>query len=141
MCNKSWRSIRAACLTGNSKKLCWRRKAVTIATVLIEFIVTSGAMMIKQLINYVGINRMSNNSSNTCIIKNKSIASLNETYKLIIRGGYEMKFAEKLKSIRKQAGIPDVYEQKRYDTTDAENIIELNGIKSELIICACHKEA
>ncbi len=29
---------------------------------------------------------MSNNSSNTCIIKNKSIASLNEGYKLIIRG-------------------------------------------------------
>ena len=28
---------------------------------------------------------MSNNSSNTCIIKNKSIASLNEVYKLIIR--------------------------------------------------------
>ena len=30
--------------------------------------------------------RMSNNSSNTYIIKNKSIASLNEVYKLIIRG-------------------------------------------------------
>ena len=29
---------------------------------------------------------MSNNSSNTCIIINKSIASLNEGYKLIIRG-------------------------------------------------------
>ena len=33
---------------------------------------------------------MSNNSSNTCIIKNKSIASLNEVYKLIIRGGWMM---------------------------------------------------
>ena len=29
---------------------------------------------------------MSNNSSNTYIIKNKSIASFNEDYKLIIRG-------------------------------------------------------
>lgn len=34
---------------------------------------------------------MSNNSSNTCIIKNKSIASLNEGYKLIIRGVIIMK--------------------------------------------------
>ena len=41
---------------------------------------------------------MSNNSSNTCIIKNKSIASLNEVYKLIIRGGVYMnisKFTQK----------------------------------------------
>ena len=34
---------------------------------------------------------MSNNSSNTCIIINKSIASLNEGYKLIIRGEICMK--------------------------------------------------
>lgn len=27
-----------------------------------------------------------------------------------------------------------------FDTPDAENIIELNGMKSELVICACHKE-
>ena len=33
---------------------------------------------------------MSNNSSNTCIIKNKSIASWNEVYKLIIRGDLEV---------------------------------------------------
>lgn len=33
---------------------------------------------------------MSNNSSNTCIIKNKSIASLKEDYKLIIRGEWNM---------------------------------------------------
>ena len=32
---------------------------------------------------------MSNNSSNTYIIKNKSIASFNEDYKLIIRGALE----------------------------------------------------
>lgn len=38
-----------------------------------------------------------------------------------------MTFAEKLKSIRKQA--------ERFDTPDAENIIELNGIKNELVIC------
>ena len=37
---------------------------------------------------------MSNNSSNTCIIINKSIASLNEGYKLIIRGVWLMKFSE-----------------------------------------------
>lgn len=28
----------------------------------------------------------------------------------------------------------------RFDTPDAENIIELNGLKSELVICACQKE-
>lgn len=28
----------------------------------------------------------------------------------------------------------------RFDIPDAENIIELNGIKSELVICTCHKE-
>ena len=37
---------------------------------------------------------MSNNSSNTCIIKNKSIASLNEVYKLIIRGSDKIDLPE-----------------------------------------------
>lgn len=34
----------------------------------------------------------------------------------------------------------DGQQTESFDTPDEENIIELNGIKSELVICTCHKE-
>ena len=34
----------------------------------------------------------------------------------------------------------DGRQAERFDVPDAENIIELNGMKSELVICTCHKE-
>ena len=48
-------------------------------------------------------------------------------------------------AVTKGVGTSISYEKggrqaERFDTPDAENIIELNGIKSELVICACHKE-
>lgn len=46
-----------------------------------------------------------------------------------------MKFAEKLRTIRKQTGMSQEKLAEAFDIPDADNLIELNGIKSELDIC------